>query len=119
MCGVSGEAELNVVDRMNAGLRPSRRNRPGALLLALLLGLIGVWFVIGGAWLLALGGSAYYVLAGAACLIIAGLYVRGSSYALTGYLGIFVLTCIWAVIEVGFDVWQLMPRIAWALALAV
>src|SRR5579859_334894 len=97
----------------------SRRIRGGALIVALLLGVIGAWFAGGGAWLLALGGSAYYLLGGLACLVSAGRYLRGSPYALTCYLTIVVATCIWAIAEVGLDVWQLAPRIGWPLVLAV
>jgi quinoprotein glucose dehydrogenase len=84
----------------------------GAKLIALLLGLIGLWMAGGGAWLLSLGGSAYYVMCGIGCLVAAWLYLRGRSlHGLYAYTAVFVATVIWAFAEVGHDHWQLMPRI--------
>jgi quinoprotein glucose dehydrogenase/quinate dehydrogenase (quinone) len=88
-------------------------------LIALLLGLLGLCLVLGGAWLTALGGSTYYLIAGLSCLVACGLYLGGSHYALYAVLAIALGTCIWAIAEVGLDFWQLVPRIAWWLVLAV
>jgi quinoprotein glucose dehydrogenase/quinate dehydrogenase (quinone) len=93
--------------------------RPGAKLIGLLLGLIGLWLTGGGAWLLWLGGSPYYVLAGVGCLVSAWLYFRGSSRAICAYLIVFVATCIWGLAEVGANVWLLMPRVGGPLVIAV
>lgn len=92
------------------GKVPSRTGL--ALVLAILLGLIGLWLAIGGAWLLWLGGSAYYLLAGIGCLLAAWLYFcRRPDAAFLSYMTVFVATCIWAVVEVGTDFWPLVPRI--------
>jgi quinoprotein glucose dehydrogenase len=83
-----------------------------ALVLAVLLGLIGLWLAIGGAWLLWLGGSSYYLPAGIGCLLAAWFYVRGRpDDALLCYLTVFVATCIWALAEVGTEFWPLVPRL--------
>lgn len=113
------ESKIRVDTTQPTGQPLWRRIRVSAVLVALLLGLIGVCFVIGGVWLLALGGSAYYLLAGIGCLITAALYLRGSAHALSCYLAIVAATFVWAVTEVGLDVWQLVPRVAWSLILAV
>src|SRR5262249_26261132 len=95
------------------------RMRPGSILLALLFALIGLCLNAGGARLLSLGGSAYYLLAGLGCLLTAWLYARGSGKALCVYLAVFIGTCIWAFAEVGTDCWQLVPRIGGPLVFAV
>ena len=87
-------------------------NRLGARIIAVLLGLIGLYMAVGGGWLLSLGGSPYYVVTGILCLASAWLYWRGRDVpAMLVYLLVFVGTCLWAYAEVGADCWQLMPRI--------
>ena len=83
-----------------------------ARIIGILLGLIGLWLTGGGAWLLWLGGSAYYLLAGIGCLLAAWFYLRGRPQAgLWFYLAVFAGTCIWALGEVGTQFWPLVPRI--------
>ncbi|MBV1917162.1 MAG: membrane-bound PQQ-dependent dehydrogenase, glucose/quinate/shikimate family [Sphingomonadaceae bacterium] len=86
--------------------------RWGAGLLGTLLGAIGLWLAGGGAWLLSLGGSAYYLLAGAGCGLAAAFYFsRRERAAMAAYLAVFAGTCIWALAEIGTDFWQLVPRV--------
>ena len=66
---------------MNRDSRRSLRATAGARLIAVLLGLAGLWLAGGGAWLVSLGGSAYYLVAGIACLLSALLYLRGRAVA--------------------------------------
>ena len=71
-----------------------------ARIIGILLGLIGLWLAGGGAWLLWLGGSAYYLLAGIGCLIAARFYVSGKpNSGFWTYLAVFAGTCIWARAE--------------------
>jgi quinoprotein glucose dehydrogenase len=79
-------------------------------LTALVLGLIGI--VLGGlgAWLIALGGSWYYLIVGLAFIATAYLLFRRQAEALWVYSAILVGSIIWAVWEVGFDWWQLGAR---------
>jgi quinoprotein glucose dehydrogenase len=84
---------------------------------AALLGLIGLFLFCGGAWLLALGGSLYYIIAGAAILASSALlWIRnplGSAiYQITA-----MATLLWAVWETGFDLWAFAARIALPLVL--
>ncbi|MEZ5735437.1 MAG: membrane-bound PQQ-dependent dehydrogenase, glucose/quinate/shikimate family [Novosphingobium sp.] len=84
----------------------------GALVMGLLLGLVGLWLAGGGAWLVWLGGSAYYILAGLGCLLAAFFYLsRRATLGMLAYLLVFAGTCIWAVAEVGTQFWPLVPRI--------
>ncbi|WP_152046457.1 glucose/quinate/shikimate family membrane-bound PQQ-dependent dehydrogenase [Aureimonas psammosilenae] len=78
--------------------------------LVVLLALCGLASGIGGLWLVALGGTPYYVVAGLAFLVTAVLLARRSGAALVVY-GIFVLaTLAWALWEVGLDWWPLAAR---------
>ncbi|MCA8166225.1 glucose/quinate/shikimate family membrane-bound PQQ-dependent dehydrogenase [Burkholderia gladioli] len=72
--------------------------------------LAGLYLLIGGAWLVAIGGSAYYVVAGIVLLVFAWLVRGRRAVALTLYALLLVGTAIWAVGESGFDFWALAPR---------
>ncbi|MGV8938769.1 MAG: glucose/quinate/shikimate family membrane-bound PQQ-dependent dehydrogenase [Allorhizobium sp.] len=77
---------------------------------AALFGAIGLALGAGGIQLVALGGSAYYLIAGVAFLATAVLLLMKNKLALWLY-GLFILGSLgWAVWEVGFDWWQLGPR---------
>ncbi|WP_144096528.1 membrane-bound PQQ-dependent dehydrogenase, glucose/quinate/shikimate family [Croceicoccus sediminis] len=89
------------------------------LLAAAFLGVVGIALLGGGAWLISLGGSAYYALAGAACLAAGVLLLRGDRRALPIYAALLVGTLVWAVWEVGLTFWQLVPRVAGPLVIGV
>jgi len=72
--------------------------------------LTGLYLLAGGAWLLALGGSAYYVVAGLALLGVAWLLYRRRPGALALYALLLVGTAIWSLSESGPDFWALAPR---------
>jgi quinoprotein glucose dehydrogenase len=72
--------------------------------------LTGLYLLAGGAWLLALGGSAYYLLAGIALLGVAWLLYRRRPGALALYALVLVATAIWSLSESGPDFWALAPR---------
>ncbi|PTE21939.1 membrane-bound PQQ-dependent dehydrogenase, glucose/quinate/shikimate family [Cereibacter changlensis JA139] len=72
--------------------------------------LMGLGLFIPGVWLLTLGGSAYYAVVGLAILAVAVLIFRRSAEALTVYALVIVGSLAWAIWEVGFDWWQLVPR---------
>ncbi|WP_250510935.1 glucose/quinate/shikimate family membrane-bound PQQ-dependent dehydrogenase [Caballeronia sp. GACF4] len=73
--------------------------------------IIGAVLAAGGAYLVTLQGSWYYVIAGAA-IVLTGLLllIRRRSALLLFAIFLFAST-IWAVFEVKFDFWQLMPRL--------
>lgn len=80
---------------------------------AILAGLILVFGLLlagGGAWLLSLGGSAYYAIAGALLVVSALLLFARRPAALWLYAMVVGGTLAWALFEVGFDWWQLAPR---------
>ncbi len=72
--------------------------------------LLGLALSGGGAWLLALGGSAFYLLAGIMLVITAVFLYRRSVLALAVHGLLIVIALVWAISEVGFDWWQLGPR---------
>lgn len=77
----------------------------GALLVAL-----GLAIGAGGAWLIALGGSWYYLPAGVALLVSGVLLLRRNVAGVWLYVLTWLATLIWAYWEVGMDGWGLMPR---------
>ena len=98
---------------MNRRSGQALRSALGARLIGVLLTLLGLWLAGGGAWLVTLDGSSYYLIAGIACLLSGLLYLRRRETAgLALYLLLLLGTCLWAFAEVGADGWQLMPRVA-------
>ncbi|UPG85182.1 membrane-bound PQQ-dependent dehydrogenase, glucose/quinate/shikimate family [Luteibacter aegosomatis] len=75
------------------------------------IAILGFLLAAGGVWLVALGGSFYYLIAGAAVLATGVLLWRGSSGALWLYALTLLATVVWAVGEVGLDGWSLEPRL--------
>ena len=80
------------------------------LVMAIIVGLLGLWLTGFGAYLASLGGSLYYVLAGIGLIATAVLLFRRNAAALVVYAVVLAGTLIWAIAEVGFDVGQLSPR---------
>ncbi|KQP17805.1 membrane-bound PQQ-dependent dehydrogenase, glucose/quinate/shikimate family [Pseudorhodoferax sp. Leaf267] len=78
--------------------------------MAALLCLCGAFLAGGGAWLLALGGSPYYLAAGGALLLAGVLLWRRSGTALTVFAALFALSLVWSLWEAGLDWWPLAAR---------
>ncbi|MFV0368301.1 MAG: membrane-bound PQQ-dependent dehydrogenase, glucose/quinate/shikimate family [Hyphomicrobiaceae bacterium] len=86
-------------------------------LLGIVLLLIGLPLLVGGAYLVSLGGSWYYVLAGIG-IAVAGVRVwQGRIDGLYLYLVILAGTVVWNFYEVGFRFWASVPRLAALLAI--
>lgn len=90
----------------------STRPRASALLLvlALLIGLAGLGLVAAGGWLIALGGSWYYLLAGLGLVATALLLPRGGGRGLMVYALVVAFTLAWALWEVGLAWWPMAAR---------
>jgi quinoprotein glucose dehydrogenase len=80
-----------------------------AILLALLLALIGAILGIGGAWLVLLGGSPYYLIAGVALLASAWFLFRGRLLGGWIYVGLFILSAAWGFAESRGNAWAMIP----------
>jgi quinoprotein glucose dehydrogenase len=86
---------------------------------AVVLIALGAVIFAGGVWLIALGGSWYYALAGAG-LVISGIGLwRGEAWGVWVYLIVYAATWVWALWEVGWDGWALVPRVVAPSVLAV
>jgi len=95
-------------------MRPLRQIFPApllALIVGLVIALIAIVLIIGGIWLVALGGSAYYLLAGIAMFASGLLLMRGQRIGGWLYCAVVFFTLIWALWEVGGNGWALVPRI--------
>jgi len=86
----------------------------GALLI--LLGAVLLW---GGAILLTLNGSPYYVLAGFATLVSGVLVLKGRREGAIVYWTMIAATVAWALWEVGTDGWSLAARLVAPIALGI
>ena len=83
----------------------------GIRALGVVLALIGVILTGGGGWLVAVGGSPYYVLAGLGLATAGVLLVRLRLTGALVYGAVFLATLAWALWEVGLDSWGLIPRL--------
>jgi quinoprotein glucose dehydrogenase len=82
-----------------------------AAIAAVLVGLAGIALLVGGAWLVSLGGSAYYAIAGVLLLVDAWLLWRVHPAALLLFALILAGTLVWALWESGLDWWPLAARL--------
>ncbi|SPW13639.1 Quinoprotein glucose dehydrogenase [Cronobacter sakazakii] len=80
------------------------------MLTALFAALSGLYLLVGGIWLVSIGGSWYYPIAGVGMLATAWLLWRRNAAALWLYAIILLGTMAWGIWEVGFDFWALTPR---------
>ena len=80
-----------------------------AIAVAALL-LLGFALCAGGAWLVALGGSWYYLAAGLAVLATAACLWRRSAAAWWVFAALLVATLTWSLFEAGLDWWPLAAR---------
>src|ERR1700733_8779941 len=83
----------------------------GRLLSVLFAALAGLYLLIGGIWLTAIGGAPYYVISCVVMLVTAALLYRRRAIALGLYALLLLCTIVWGVWEAGFDFWALTPRL--------
>jgi quinoprotein glucose dehydrogenase len=82
-----------------------------ARLLGVALLLIGLVLLIGGVWLVAVGGSPYYLLAGVGLIVSGFLLARRHLSGVWVYAGVWGATVLWSLWEVGLRGWALVPRL--------
>jgi quinoprotein glucose dehydrogenase len=80
-----------------------------ALVVALCL--FGGLLSVGGVILIASGGNFYYAIAGILQIAAGVQMVRRRQSAIHIYAFYFLLTWLWALMEVGFNGWGLLPRV--------
>ncbi len=88
------------------------------LVFGIILALIGLALGIGGAELVSLNGSWYYLLAGIGLILSGVLFARRSLAGAWLYGIVFIGTVIWAFWEAGLQFWPLVPRLAPVVVLA-
>lgn len=98
-------------------MQPSSAARPW--ITGVLFVLIGLALTIGGVELLAVGGTLYYLAAGIGLLLTGGLALARKRAALWLFALVLLGTIIWSIAEVGFNFWQLEPRLVMPLVLGV
>lgn len=87
--------------------------------LGLLVFLLGLAMGAGGAWLLALEGSAYYVVAGLGLMISGVLLMRRHRAGAWVYWIVLAATAVWSAWESGLDYWRWVPRLGLLLGLGI
>jgi hypothetical protein len=88
----------------------ARYRRPPRVFATLIV-LVAIGFLYGGAKLVAVGGSWYYLLSGivlAACGALFWLRKRSGAHLYGAFLA---ATFVWALFEAGTDLWALVPRL--------
>ena len=85
--------------------------RIAAIVFPLFICLFGLTMFGGGVWLIAVGGSCYYGLAGLGLLVAAWLLLRRKRGGQILMAVIWAASLAWALWEVGFDGWGLVPRV--------
>ena len=90
-----------------------------ARILAFVMAVIGIVLTIGGAWLVALGGSIYYLIAGLALLASGWFLLRGRLLGGWIYIGLFILSAIWGFAESRGNAWAMIPWLVAPLVILV
>ncbi|WP_339856744.1 membrane-bound PQQ-dependent dehydrogenase, glucose/quinate/shikimate family [Pseudohongiella acticola] len=99
--------------------KPSSRYNPLTPIIGAILIVFALPLVPGGLWLIAEGGSWYYLIAGTLLLLSGIQLIQRSRLGLWLYLMCFFLTLVWALWEVGLEPWALMPRVLPLLVLLI
>jgi quinoprotein glucose dehydrogenase len=87
------------------------RSRPFALCVAVLFLLLAAAMLVMGVKLATLGGSYYYAAAGVALGLVGFLLLARQPSAINLFALFLVASTAWAWWEVGFDFWQILPRL--------
>src|SRR5690606_27809050 len=91
----------------------------GTKAIAIFFAIVGLTLLIGGAQLLFVGGSPFYLIAGLALLVSSLLLWMKKPVALWVIGLLFLATLIWSVWEVGTNFWGLVPRLSWILVIGI
>ena len=89
----------------------SRLPRYWLLLLGLVIMAAGLFFAIGGARLVILGGSFYFLLAGLGLVASGFLIARCRPLGAWMFAAVFLATIVWSLWEVGLAFWPLISRL--------
>jgi len=95
-----------------------KRSLPASIVAAIMF-VIALVLTVGGGWLVALGGSPYYLIAGLTMLASAVLMFRGNMAGPWLYGALFVVTAIWGLGESRGEPWAMVPWLIAPLVLLV
>ncbi|MBY4640035.1 glycerol dehydrogenase [Gluconacetobacter entanii] len=104
---------------MSAFTAPQTAGGWATLALAVVIIALGLPLVYMGAELAFLGGSWYYIIVGLAVTAAGVLMAMGRVAGGMLYLAAVAFTWLWALWEVGFDGWGLLPRVFGPTLLAI
>ena len=93
-------------------LADQKTQNSSAYVLSALLIALGATLLVGGMRLIALHGSAYYVLAGFIYVVSGVLVWRGNIWGARLYAALLIATLAWSLSEAGLTPWSLLPRLA-------
>ena len=91
----------------------------GGKLLSVILILFGIYMLIGGGWLISLGGNWYYAISGILSILSGYFLFRGQARSVPFFALMFIGTLLWTIAEVGTDFWGWVPRFSLVLVLAI
>ncbi|MEI2264908.1 membrane-bound PQQ-dependent dehydrogenase, glucose/quinate/shikimate family [Erwinia sp. CGal63] len=90
---------------------PGKAGRLWLMLIGIVTGLAGIYFIGGGGWLAWLGGSWYFIIAGI-LLLVSGVLLTRQRLAGALFYGItLVFSLVWSLWEVGLQFWPLFSRL--------
>ncbi|MDI6025359.1 glucose/quinate/shikimate family membrane-bound PQQ-dependent dehydrogenase [Corticibacterium sp. UT-5YL-CI-8] len=89
----------------------SRLARLWLIVLGVVIALAGLFFVVGGAMLVSLGGSLYFLIAGVVLVISGTMIAMHKPVGAVLFGLVFLATAIWAMWEAGLDFWPLISRL--------
>lgn len=88
-------------------------------LYAIALALVGLALIVMGVQLAVVGGSWFYVIMGVLLAACAVLLLAGRASGITVFGVLMAATLAWAFLEVGWDGWALVPRLAMLAVLGI
>ncbi|MDQ0668259.1 membrane-bound PQQ-dependent dehydrogenase, glucose/quinate/shikimate family [Pseudomonas sp. W2I6] len=97
----------------------SKMNSVCLIILGTVILLVGLFMLVGGGYLITLGGSWYFAIAGLGLTLSGAFVIQRRLIGTVLYLVVFAASIIWSLWDVGFAFWPLFSRLFALAALAV
>ena len=97
----------------------SKMNSVFLIILGTVILLVGLFLLVGGGYLITLGGSWYFAIAGLGLTLSGAFVIQRRLIGAVLYLVVFAASIIWSLWDVGFAFWPLYSRLFALAALAV
>lgn len=88
-----------------------RRRHWAPLSLGIVPPILGLFFIIGGAYLIALGGTVHYLLVGRRLTASGFGPIAARGWSLRGHFIVLLGTLVWVLLQVGFERFGLASRL--------